>query len=83
LKLNASGWGNTQFLSQGKWVSINIDADKIANELPASGGLLSYKFTLQNASKHEIWNRVGYEFVRSPFEWRVDGENGQKPRPKL
>jgi beta-galactosidase len=73
LKIEPGGWGNTQFLSEGKWINVNIDADKVATDLPAGGGLLSYKFNLKDAGKHEIWNRVGFEFVRSPFEWRMDG----------
>ena len=25
-----------------------------------------------SAGKYEIWNRIGMEFVRSPFDWRID-----------
>jgi len=81
LKLEASGWGNTQFLSGGKWVNIGIDADKVAQQLPAEGGLITYRFNLKSGGKSEIWNRVGFEFVRSPFEWRVDGGNWTKASP--
>lgn len=73
LPLKTSGWGNAQFLSGGTWLHISIDADKIDKELPANGALLNYKFNIQSGGQHEIWNRVGFEFVRSPFEWRVDG----------
>jgi beta-galactosidase len=68
-------------LSEGKWVNVNIDAGKVAAELPADGGLISYKFDLKNAGKHQIWNRVGFEWVRSPFEWRVDGGAWTKSSP--
>ncbi len=81
LKLSASGSGNKQFLSEEKWVSFNVDADKIAKDLPSGGGLISYKFNLKSAGKHEIWNRVGFEFARSPFEWRVDGDAWNKSSP--
>jgi beta-galactosidase len=81
LKLEATGWGNTQFLSEGKWVNVNIDADKVGKDLPADGGLISYKFELKSVGKHEIWNRVGFEFVRSPFEWRVDGGEWNRSSP--
>jgi hypothetical protein len=37
LKLEASGWGNTQFLSEGKWVNVNIEADKVGESLPGAG----------------------------------------------
>jgi beta-galactosidase len=81
LKIEAAGWGNSQFLSEGKWVNINITAEKVGADLPAAGGMLSYKFNLKTAGKHEIWNRVGFEFVRSPFEWRVDGGQWNKSSP--
>lgn len=80
-KIEAGGWGSTQFLSEGKWVNVSIDADKVARSLPAGGGLLTYKFSLKSGGKHEIWNRVGFEFVRSPFEWRVDGGEWNKSSP--
>ena len=73
LKASPVGWGNKQFLSEEKWLQVNIDADKVAKELPDGGGMLSYKFSVKGDGQHEIWDRVGFEFVRSPFEWRVDG----------
>jgi beta-galactosidase len=75
VKLNATGWGNDRFLSEKKWAQINLEADKVEADLPDGGGLLSYKFNLKSSGNHEIWNRVGFEFVRSPFEWRID--NGE------
>jgi len=81
LKIEAAGWGETQFLSGGKWVNVSIDADNVSKELPEGGGLLTYKFDLESSGKHEIWNRVGFEFVRSPFEWRVDGGEWNKSSP--
>jgi beta-galactosidase len=81
LKIEAGGWGNTQFLSEGKWVHINIEEGKVGTDLPSGGGLLSYKFNLKSSGKHQIWNRVGFEFVRSPFEWRVDGGAWTKASP--
>ena len=81
LKLNPSVGGTAEFLSEGKWVNVSIDADKVAAQLPADGGLISYKFDLKSNGKHQIWNRVGFEFVRSPFEWRVDGGAWNKSSP--
>jgi beta-galactosidase len=80
LKVEPGGWGNKEFLSGEKWLNVNIDADKVAAQLPEGGGMLSYKFSTK-AGKHEIWNRVGFEFVRSPFEWRVDGGEWNKSSP--
>ncbi|HZZ73595.1 MAG TPA: glycoside hydrolase family 2 TIM barrel-domain containing protein [Pirellulales bacterium] len=59
------------WLSAGKWLMVNIDADKVEKEAP-QGGTLRYDFTAAQTGKHEVWNRVGFEAVRSPFEWRID-----------
>lgn len=72
VKPSVSGWGHAEFLSDGKWLQISIDADKVEKELPAGGAVLNYPFQVVQAGDYEVWNRIGYEFVRSPFEWRVD-----------
>ncbi len=73
VKPNIAGWGNKDFLSGGKWLQISIDAGKVDKEVPAAGILIEYPFTLQKAGKYEVWHRLGYEFVRSPLDWRIDG----------
>jgi hypothetical protein len=81
LKIEAAGWGNTQFLSEGKWVNVNIDADKIATELPADGGLISYKFNLKTRAS----TRSGTALVLSTCARRSSGasmaEHGQSLLP--
>lgn len=72
VKPNIAGWGHTEFLSDGKWLQISIDADKVEKELPVGGAVLTYPFQIAQPGDYEVWNRIGYEFVRSPFEWRVD-----------
>ncbi|MCW3100449.1 MAG: Beta-galactosidase/beta-glucuronidase [Chthonomonadaceae bacterium] len=72
VKPNIAGWGHTEFLSDGKWLQISIDADKVEKEIPTGGAVLTYPFRIVQAGDYEVWNRIGYEFVRSPFEWRVD-----------
>ncbi|MBM3498752.1 MAG: hypothetical protein FJX74_08780 [Armatimonadetes bacterium] len=67
-----SGWGRQHFLSEEKWLQVSIDADKIDAQLPAEGGRLTYAFTVAEAGAHEAWVRIGYEFARSPFDWRID-----------
>ena len=74
LKPNVAGWGETSLLSEGKWLMVSIEADKVDKTLPSEGGKLLYEFNTGQAGPHEIWNRIGYEFVRSPFQWRVDNE---------
>lgn len=67
------GWGHKEFLSGDSWFQVSIDADKVDKELPAGGVVLKYSLTAPKAAKYEVWNRIGFEFVRSPFEWRMDG----------
>ena len=73
-KIEAAGWGRDHFLSDGKWLHISVEEDKVEQAVPADGILLEYPFRAAKQGRYEIWNRIGFEFVRSPFEWRVDEE---------
>jgi len=66
VKFQASGWGIRVPVGQ-KWLQISIDADKVDKELPAEA-LCSIPVPGSSRGSYEIWNRIGYEFVRSPFE---------------
>ena len=76
VKLNLAGWGNKQFLSGEKWLHLAIDANKIDNELPGEGGLIRFDFDVDHDVKDQgdrtIWARIGFEFARSAFDWRID-----------
>ena len=82
-KLNVvtSGWGNAQFLSGGTWFQVNAVGGNVEGVVPESGLVMSYKFNTAKAGNYQIWNRVGFEFARSPFEWRVDGGAWNKSSP--
>lgn len=71
--LSVGGWGNKSVLSKEKWLNISIDAGKVLEKVPEEGGLLTYSFSLEQEGAHDVWARVGYEFIRSSFDWRVDG----------
>jgi hypothetical protein len=66
------GWGNKHYLSGESWLFAAIDG-KDADAIPAEGITLRFPFSATKAGNHEVWARVGYEFVRSPFRWRIDG----------
>ena len=72
VKFRAAGWGRPEILSEGKWLHLSISADEAAKGLPKGGALLEYDFSVARAGRHEVWNRIGLEFARSPFEWRRD-----------
>ena len=75
LKIQTAGWGNKQFLSGESWFQISAEENDVEANVPDEGILLSYKIAAPRAATYQIWNRIGYEFVRSPFDWRVD--NGE------
>lgn len=77
-----AGVEKTQFLSQGAWLSVSLDAAKIARECPKEGVLLDYDFEITAAGEYEVWNRVGMEFVRTAFEWRIDQSAWQTVGPQ-
>lgn len=72
IEVQPSGWGNKQFLSQQTWLHISIEAAEVEQKCPPEGIVIAYDFTPPSAGRYEVWNRIGFEFVRSPFEWRID-----------
>ena len=72
MKVEANAWGHTEFFSSGKWLQISVDADKVEKAAPIEGVLLTYTFDTPKQGSYEIWDRIGYEFARSPFQWRMD-----------
>lgn len=81
VKAEALSWGNAERLSGGKWLQVSVDADKVDAQVPGEGVDLSAKFDLASAGNSDIWARIGYERVRSPFEWRVDGGAWMRVEP--
>ncbi len=67
-----SGWGNAHFLSEGKWMHVSIDAEKVDAEVKADAVLIQYRFDMKKAARYEVWSRIGFELARSAFEYRID-----------
>jgi beta-galactosidase len=82
VKPNVAGGAHKEFLSGEKWLHLSIDADKVEKETPPEGILIKYDFTIKKESKYEVWNRIGFEFVRTPFAWRIDGEDWTTVSPE-
>ncbi|HYW80006.1 MAG TPA: hypothetical protein VE890_10545, partial [Thermoguttaceae bacterium] len=72
VEVNRSGWGNTQFLSDGNWLHCSIEAAKVDSEVPDEGASLQYTFQAPKDATYQIWSRIGLEFARSDFDWRID-----------
>ena len=69
---SASAWNKSQLLSGGQVLALNLDAKQVKASLPAEGIILSYPFKTQAAGSYTAWNRVVFEGIRSPFEWRIN-----------
>jgi beta-galactosidase len=65
--------GRPGYLSGGKWLHYSLEPAAVASGVPAEGIILSYRFDAPTAANYTVWDRVGFELVRSPFEWRIDG----------
>jgi hypothetical protein len=73
--LNAPGDGGVehpQYLSEGKWLKLFIAENEVAKKVPAEGALVGYDFEVKTAGKYEVWNRFGWESIRSAFDWKID-----------
>ncbi len=79
--IDVTSWAGHAYLSDGKWLRIQIAAGDVEKTVPKEGIVLGYDFVAPSAGKYEVWNRIGYEFVRSPFSWRVDNGPWQEVKP--
>ena len=79
----AAGWGNKQFLSEETWYQVSLSPEEAAKRLPKEGALLEYDFDVKKAGPYEVWNRIGMEFVRTPFDWRIDRAAWQTVTPDM
>ncbi|MHB8863973.1 MAG: glycoside hydrolase family 2 TIM barrel-domain containing protein [Pirellulaceae bacterium] len=82
VETNRVGWGNQQFLSDGHWLSLSFDNQQVEKDVPAEGVLIKYAFGIKQDNEFEIWQRIGFEFVRSPFDWRIDAGAWTRVEPE-
>jgi hypothetical protein len=78
----AAAWGRTSLLSGGKWLNVSIPENEVETKVPAVGAVVSYDLQLAKTAKYEIWARIGYESARSPFEWRIAGQQWSRIEPQ-
>src|SRR5512133_2624259 len=71
VKVGTSGWGNEQFLSEGRWMHVSFDADKVEGEVKADAVVVRYPFAIKAVGGYEVWSRIGFESARSAFEYRI------------
>ena len=67
------GWGASERMSGRKVLNLSIAEDKSVATLGATGAEVGYEFSIPKVSLQQIWARIGYEWVRSACDWKIDG----------
>jgi beta-galactosidase len=81
-KIAPASAGHPEWLSGGKWLFLNIEPKDQASQLPKGEAYFKYPFTLTANGNYDVWHHIGMEYVRSPFEWRVDDGGWARIEPK-
>ena len=77
----SGGWGRANILSGEKWQFAAVDAQDVAKKVPVEGASTAYAFKVKTPGKYDVWARLGYEFARSPFRWRVGANEWKTVKP--
>lgn len=70
-----TGAGKAHLLSGRKWLLRFVSKEEVSEQLPEEGFLLSYDLEVPEDGEYEVWARVGLEWIRSSFEWRIGQGN--------
>jgi beta-galactosidase len=74
------GNGPNWVLSDGKWLSLSLEAAKMAS-FPDDGATLQYAIPVTEAGDYDVWFHLGFEQVRAAFDWRIDNGPWQHQLP--
>ena len=69
-----TGWGDTSIISEGKLLSVNLTDREAPGRLGEKGAVFGYDVRIPSAGTYQVWARIGFESVRSDFDWRVDDD---------
>ncbi len=79
-----TGSDRAHLLSGDKWLAANFAANALAKQMPEGGFQFTYDLAAPEAGEYHAWARVGMEWIRSPFQWRIgDGEWREGPHQAL
>jgi hypothetical protein len=67
-----SGWGRTWIISGEQMLHVNLSSGDVEKFMPEEGIVFAYNFFIGKAGRQNVWARIGYEWVRSDFQWRID-----------
>ena len=81
MKFETGGWGHAEYLSGGSWLHGSVEPADMEAKIPAAGAVLSYDFDAKTAGDYEAWARIGFEFIRAPFSWRLDDGAWKESKP--
>lgn len=54
-------------------VSWQYSGEKAAEDFPEEGVVFAWRFEADRDGRRDLWMRLGYEWIRSNFDWRLDG----------
>ena len=66
-----TGSERAPLLSGDKLVAAVFKAEAAKNR-PEGGYVLQYELNVPQNDTYDLWMRVGMEWIRAPFEWRID-----------
>src|SRR5262245_12182027 len=71
--VEVSGWGHAEYMSEGKVLKVSVGEADVEKVLGKDGATFEYDFELAKDGRYEAWSRIGFEWVRSDFDWKIDG----------
>lgn len=69
VQFDVSPSARPHLLSDGKMLTRTL----AKNQIPKEPWQLSYTFNAKHDGDYALWMRVGFEWVRAPFAWQLDG----------
>ncbi|MGD2175037.1 MAG: hypothetical protein PVJ27_06505, partial [Candidatus Brocadiaceae bacterium] len=77
-----TGADRPHLLSADRWLAAVMQG-KALQEMPEEGYLLQYELDVPQRGSFDAWFRVGMEWIRAPFQWRIgDGPWRNAPADK-
>ncbi|MBV9125593.1 MAG: hypothetical protein JO112_19765, partial [Planctomycetes bacterium] len=79
--IETPGSSHGEYLSGGKVLQLTAEAGEVARKVPAEGALFSYPLNITRDGNYQVWDRIGYELARCPFDWRLDSGDWRTVQP--
>ena len=64
LTVGTNGWGQSEVLSGGAWLSLTVPAADVDKGFPGDDGpTFDYSVVMPSAGTYAVWNRIGFEQI--------------------